>query len=170
MNHSMYHLYVMEHLSLTAREIADRLAPDESPAQRSLAMRRVQHWTAEELLDPNDYRHTGRGTVRRYPRRALLDGAVLWEMSERNMSVQQMRFARMSITLQEEPGTSPGPYRVALQGERRVLLLLDLSDSLGAPVLIDPPSSTIPLDWSVGLWIDLTAAFVRLRPYFADWL
>jgi len=165
----MYHLYDMEHPTLTAREMADRLACDSSQAQRNLAMRRVQHWTAEELIDPID-RYMGRGTVRRYPRRALLDGAVLWEMSERNMSVQQMRFAWASIGFQQEPDTSPSPYEVALKGQRRVLLLLDLSNSQGARALIDPRSSTIPGDWPLGLWIDLTAAFVRLRTYFADWL
>src|SRR5579863_3611744 len=86
--------------TLTAREIADRLALDASRDQRSLAMRRVQYWTSEALLDPIEYRHTGRGTVRRYPIAALLEGAVLWEMSERHMSAEQMRYARATIAFQ----------------------------------------------------------------------
>jgi|GEM_PF-4896078 len=128
-------------------------------------MRRVQYWTSEELLDPID-RHTGRGTVRRYPLWALLEGAVLWEMSERNMSAEQMRLARATIGFQE-PDTGPGAYEVALKGQRRVLLLLDLSNPTSVRSVVDPQRSTVPLDWTVGLWIDLTAVFARLRPYFS---
>ena len=129
-------------------------------------MRRIQYWTSEELLDPIDCRHTGRGTVRRYPASALLQGAILWEMSERNMSPKQMREVRATIAFQE-PEEGPSPYDVALKGDRRVLLLVDLSDPTTVRAVIDPERRIAPADWPVGLWIDLTATFARLRPYFS---
>ena len=66
----------------TAREMADALAPTRSEADRAKAMRRIQHWTTEELVDPISFRHSGRGTVRRYSPASLLEAALLWEMAE----------------------------------------------------------------------------------------
>jgi hypothetical protein len=153
----------------TSREMAERLAPTNSGDEQALAMRRIQHWTAEELLDPIEVRHSGRGTVRRFSRDALLDAALLWEMSERNMSITSMRYARAIIGF-ERSDREPDPFEVALRGERRVLILCDLeSIRNGRPVIVlDPGEPIVPEDWRVGLWIDLTVTFARLRPHLGE--
>lgn len=151
----------------TARELADRLAPSGSEADRALAMRRIQHWTAEELILPVE-RYTGRGRVRRYPRAELLDAALLWEMAERQMSAERMRATMAGIWFSHEDLDLHHRFFVALEGSRRVLVLVNMSKSLEGKRAadLDPPDATIPSDWEVGLWIDLTAIFARLRPYF----
>jgi hypothetical protein len=148
----------------TAREMADALAPTRSEADRAKAMRRIQHWTAEELVDPISFRHSGRGTVRRYSPASLLEAALLWEMAERNMSIEQMRLAQVVMRFTRE---TPDPFAAALSGSRRVLVLINLSYKPGLTLaILDPAEPTVPVDWTVGLWIDLTSAFARLRPHF----
>jgi hypothetical protein len=126
-------------------------------------MRRIQHWTAEELVDPIFFRHSGRGTVRRYSPASLPEAALLWEMAERNMSVEQMRSALTAIRFSRG---QPDPFEIALSGSRRVLALIDLSNNDAPRATLDPAEPTTLPDWSVGLWIDLTSAFARLRPHF----
>jgi len=148
----------------TAREMADALAPTASEADRAKAMRRIQHWTTEELVDPISYRHSGRGTVRRYSPASLLEAALLWEMAERNMSIEQMRLAQVVMRFSRE---TPDPFDAALSGSRRVLVLINLSYKPDQRLaILDPAEPTMPADWTVGLWIDLNAAFARLRPHF----
>ena len=158
----------MERRLWTARELADVLSEDRTDAERTLAMRRVQHWTAKELLMPVEYQHGGRGTVRRYAASTLLEAAIFWEMSERNMSLEKMAYAQVAWEFGRSDD-EPHPYEVALKGERRVLLLLDLSpvDPKGPRFEIGPSEPVVPSDWKVGLWIDLTALFARFRPYFS---
>ena len=149
----------------TARQLADALAPTRSAGDRAKAMRRIQHWTAEELVDPVSLRHSGRGTVRRYSPVSLLEAALLWEMAERNLSIEQMR---MVLTVIRFSRAEPDPFQAALNGSRRVLALVNLSDRLRPLADLDPANPTIPPDWPIGIWIDLTAAFARLRPYLLD--
>jgi hypothetical protein len=150
----------------TAREMADALAPTGSEADRAKAMRRIQHWTAEELVDPISSRHSGRGTVRRYSPASLLDAALLWEMAERNLSIEQMRLAQVVMRFSRD---TPDPFDAAISGSRRVLVLINLSHKPGQPLaILDPTEPAIPSDWTVGLWIDLTSSFARLRPHLFD--
>jgi hypothetical protein len=149
----------------TARKMADALAPSPSEDDRAKAMRRIQHWTAEELVDPISLRHSGRGTVRRYSPASLLEAALLWEMAERNLSIEQMRMALAVIRFSRD---ETDPFEIALKGSRRVLALINLSDRFRLQADLDPVDPTIPQDWAVGIWIDLTAAFARLRPHLLN--
>jgi len=78
------------------------------------------------------------------------------------MSVEQMRGALTGLRWSEGYNEA---LNVALSGTRSVLALINLSER-GPPSTLDPDLPVIPSDWTVGLWINLTAVFARLRPYF----
>jgi hypothetical protein len=86
-------------------------------------------------------------------------------MAERNLSIEQMRMALAVILFSR---AQPDPFEAALKGSRRVLALVNLSDRFRLQAKLDPVDPTIPQDWAVGIWIDLTAAFARLRPYLLN--
>ena len=154
--------------TLTARELAEHLAVGRSAADRAFAMRRVQYWTAEELIDPVHIRYTGRGTVRRYPRWCLLEAAILWELSERNIGIEQMRYIWAAMRF-DHNDREQHPFRAALKGRRRVLLLIDLAQTKPPKTIEIARGRPFVLEaWPVGLWLDLTAIFQRLRVHFAE--
>ena len=152
---------------MTSRQMADALAPSPSQEDRAKAMRRIQFWTSEELIDPVSMRHSGRGSVRRYSPASLLEAAVLRELAERNISVEQMRHALAAIRF-SRADREPDPFLIALGGSRRVLVFVNPSLSTGPVVRaeLDPEEPRVPDNWTIGLWIDLTVTFARLRPHF----
>ena len=80
------------------------------------------------------------------------------------MSIEQMRLAQVVMRFSRE---TPDPFDAALSGSRRVLVLINLSYKPDQRLaILDPAEPTMPADWTVGLWIDLNAAFARLRPHF----
>lgn len=78
------------------------------------------------------------------------------------MGVEQMRAALTGLRFSPE---YPAAFTAALNGTRPVLALINLSGH-GTLSTLDPCEPVIPPDWEVGLWINLTGAFLRLRPYF----
>ena len=74
-------------MTLTAKDIAHKIAASESDADLASAFERVRHWTREGQLELAGERNPGTGRKRLYANKALTKALVLNELSHYGLGV-----------------------------------------------------------------------------------
>lgn len=158
---------VKRHGGLTVKDVAARISP--TPDDVPSVIAQIRHWTREGLLKPTDRLRTGTGRWRRYSEESVYFAAVIHSLTQIGWTTGPLQDAMVMLRLQittTRNTDGDSPWDDAIVGRRRVLALFGLyarQYSSDGTCVLDPDDASIPEDWRVGSWIDLTETFRRVQ-------
>ena len=108
--------------TLTAKEIARRIAPSPEPAIIQHVLRQVRHWTASSLLEMAGPIHVGQGRARAYEGQAVYTAAILLAFATYDVPVAVLSLVSHYLhSLRASPKTMPAMVQ-AIEGQKDVYL------------------------------------------------
>lgn len=151
----------------TIKDIAERLAQSDDPAEIAYYLGRVKNWTNLGLLQLSGGTHIGTGRAREYPQKALYAAALVSELSNYGMSVGAMKdaltiFKTARVFARKETGRDP--WQDAVEGRRPVYVLFHkLAKTDSGWCELDIKRLKLPDGWASSILLDLSQIFWRIR-------
>ncbi len=158
------------------KDIARRIAADDSEEAIKTAARRIEHWASTGIFDAAGVdigpKALGRGRVRKYPEEALV-WCLLWAaLADRGLGVVAMATTASKLRMKLLPRSRERKWlEQAMRGEGPALFLIDESiatdktafDTRNEVTKWRLSRSPIKLtdDWSGGFFINLTEVYAK---------
>lgn len=157
--------------TLTAIEIARRIAPSSDPATTQRVLRQVRHWTASSLLEMAGPLHVGQGRARTYENQAVYTAAILLAFATYDVPIAILSLvSRYVHNLRASPKTAIVMAQ-AIEGHEQVYLCFNHEGIAEGGDVLDPRASLFYAEQSEAalgtgdhaIVVNLTKIFAKVR-------